>query len=379
MKNKTFVIGLWFLLMPFLGKTQDTLRLSGQLIAWEHYNPNNELSLLTGGRYIPQLNYGINFENKQLLDLEISANMYGTVGIRPFDSLATSGRVKPYRFWLRYSSKQFEFRLGLQKINFGSASILRPLMWFDQLDPRDPLQLTDGVWGALARYYFLNNANVWLWTLYGNTNTKGWEAVQTNKHLPEFGGRFQFPLLSGEAAFTYHHRTADSRNLENPMYQFAEIPENRFGFDARFDFVIGCWVEASWIKKEAQLGMLTNQEIFNVGMDYTFGLGNGLHITYEQLFAAYDATPFQFAQTLNLSLLSANYPIGLFDNLSLVVYYDWNNRAGYHFINWQKQFNQITLYLMAYANPKTYAIPTQTSAENPYVGTGIQFMLVFNY
>ena len=69
---------------------------------------------------------------------------------------------------MRYSSDQFELRLGLQKINFGSASMLRPLMWFDQMDPRDPLHLTDGVWGLLARYYFLNNANIWLWGLYGN-------------------------------------------------------------------------------------------------------------------------------------------------------------------------------------------------------------------
>ena len=59
---------------------------------------------------------------------------------------------------------------GLQKINFGSATMLRPLMWFDQVDPRDPLQLTDGVWGVLGRYYFLNNANIWLWGLYGNKN-----------------------------------------------------------------------------------------------------------------------------------------------------------------------------------------------------------------
>jgi len=55
--------------------------------------------------------------------------------------------------WIRLSTKQFELRAGLQKINFGSATLLRPLMWFDKIDPRDPLQLTDGVYALLARYY----------------------------------------------------------------------------------------------------------------------------------------------------------------------------------------------------------------------------------
>lgn len=35
-------------------------------------------------------------------------------------------------------------------------------MRFDQVDPRDPLKLTDGVRGLLGRYCFLNNADIWL-------------------------------------------------------------------------------------------------------------------------------------------------------------------------------------------------------------------------
>jgi len=113
------------------------------------------------------------------------------------------GHDKPYRFWARYSAKQVELRIGLQKINFGSASMLRPLMWFDQVDPRDPLMLTDGVWGILGRYYFLNNANIWLWGLYGNDNRKGWEIFNSQKTIPEFGGRLQIPVPKGESGFSF--------------------------------------------------------------------------------------------------------------------------------------------------------------------------------
>ena len=111
--------------------------------------------------------------------------------------------------WVKFSGDQFELRAGLQKINFGSAQMFRPLMWFDRIDPRDPLQLTDGVYGLLARYYFLNNANIWLWGLYGDDKIKGWELIPSKKNSIEYGGRVQLPLYTGEIAATYHHRTAD--------------------------------------------------------------------------------------------------------------------------------------------------------------------------
>ena len=145
----------------------DSLFVKGQLSLYSHLNTNNTLPLWMGGRYIPQLNYAFRMPQVRMIDLEASVNTYGNWGVAVGDSNHFSQALKPYRMWARYSSKQFEFRVGLQKINFGSATLLRPLMWFDQIDPRDPLQLTDGVWGIRARYYFMNNANIWLWGLYG--------------------------------------------------------------------------------------------------------------------------------------------------------------------------------------------------------------------
>jgi hypothetical protein len=160
----------------------DTINISGQLSLWASYSHRNTFPVRAGLRYIPSIYYGVRASGQKLIDFEASANIYGTLAFHPFDTANTDGSLKPYRFWMRYSSEQFELRLGLQKINFGSASMLRPLMWFDQMDPRDPLHLTDGVWGLLARYYFLNNTNVWLWGLYGNNNPRGWELVPVNRN-----------------------------------------------------------------------------------------------------------------------------------------------------------------------------------------------------
>ncbi len=362
-----------------VGLANDHISLKGQLSAYIHFNPKNNLPWWSGGRYIPQVNYEHRLRDRRMIDLEASANLYGNMGIRPFDSTGFNGDIKPYRFWLRYSAPQFELRAGLQKINFGSASILRPLMWFDRIDPRDPLKLTDGVWGVLARYYFLNNANIWLWGLYGNDNLKGWESFHTENKIPEFGGRFQAPLPKGEAGFSFHHRTADCSSLSDSTTLIGKVPENRFGFDAKFDVVVGCWVEASWSKYSEELGIFTNQEIINLGIDYTFGIGNGLTIAYEQLLASFDENPFEFKNSVNFSLLNMSYPIGMFDNLSAIIYYDWTNKRMYNFMNWQRQFNKFTIYVMGYINPKEYNIPTQRPDEILYAGSGIQLMFVFNH
>lgn len=160
--QKTASLILIFLLrsLAFNSLAQDSLSFKGQVSAWLLYNGSNELPVYTGARYIPQMNYEIALKNNHKIDFEASLNINGSAGIHPFDSLYTSGQLKPYRAWVRYSTQQFELRAGLQKLNFGSASLMRPLMWFDEVDPRDPLKLTDGVWGILGRYYFLNNTNI---------------------------------------------------------------------------------------------------------------------------------------------------------------------------------------------------------------------------
>jgi len=368
-----------FLTLPVKSPAQDSLSLKGQLSTWMLYNGSNDLPVYMGGRYIPQLNYDLVLKNDQKIDFEASVNINGSAGFNPFDSLRSDGQLKPYRLWARYSSRQFEIRLGLQKINFGSASLLRPLMWFDQVDPRDPLRLTDGVWGVLGRYYFLNNANIWLWGLYGNKDPKGWELAGTKSNYPELGGRIQLPIPAGEAALSYHYRIADTLNLSGIVPQFSEVRENRIGFDIKLDMVVGLWFEGTWVTKNKELGILTNQEIFNAGIDYTFDIGNGLYVVYEQLLAANDEEAFNFQNITSFSLLSLSYPVGIFDNIRGIVYYDWKNNNAYNFLNWQKQFNNITLYFMGYWNPVDYNIPTQGSDQILFAGKGIQIMLVLNH
>ena len=376
--KRFFLLYIWFVSIFVSGYSQngDTLLFKGQLSAWFNYSYTND-DFLLGGRYIPQVNAIKKLKYSCLIDAELSANIYGTLPGDP----NPQGDIKPYRAWMRFSSPQLEIRAGLQKINFGSATMLRPLMWFDRIDPRDPLQLTDGVWGTMGRYYFLNNANIWLWGLYGNKGTKGWEFQATKEKTPEFGGRIQYPIPLGEAALSFHHRTASyvSSPYDIVTYNIPTLPENRFGFDAKIDWVVGFWVEASWNSFTKDIGLLTNQTLLNCGADYTFGLGNGLLVTYEHLVAAQDSVPFRFDYKANFSLMSLSYPIGLFDNLSAIFYYSWENEQVYSFLNWQRTYNRISLHLMAYWNPEMMGLPQQNLNSNLFGGKGMQFMFVFNH
>ncbi|MDF9796290.1 hypothetical protein OKW21_001553 [Catalinimonas alkaloidigena] len=371
-----FAIALFF---AFTANAQNKFEFNGQAQSWMNYSSGNDLEIGMGLRYIPEFNYSIPLENEGLIDFKASPNMVASLNFHPFDTANTDADLSPYRAWARYSTNQLELRLGLQKISFGSASVLRPLMWFDQIDPRDPLQLTNGVWGALGRYYFLNNANIWLWVLYGNENVKGWERVETYEQHPEFGGRIQYPVSKGEVALSYHHRTADSRSLGVENLAYAQIPEDRIGLDGKWDIVVGFWFEGSWTHKSKDVGIYTNQTLLNVGTDYTFGIGNGLNVVAEQLMISLDKDAFAFDNTSMLSGISASYPSGLFDNISAVFYYDWTGSNLYSTINWQRDYNKFSVYLMAFSNPVSGASIQQNELVNPLAGRGIQIMLVYNH
>ena len=358
---------------------KDSLTFSGQLSAWTFVNEHRPRTGF-GGRYIPQLNYRVKGDKEMLLDFEFSLNLNGTLQYFNNDSVPGNANLRPYRAWVRYSSSQFELRAGLQKINFGSASMLRPLMWFEQVDPRDPLRITTGVWGVLGRYYFLNNTNVWLWGLLGNRDPKTWELGKTEKWRPEFGGRLQTPFASGEAGISFHHRQADTQGVGNGIPELSPIPENRIGIDGKWDYVVGIWIEAAWINKQRNVSTLTNQHIFNVGTDYTFNIGNGLNATFEQLLISNDETPFEFMEPTWFSALSLSYPATLSDTFNAIIYYDWTNSSSYNFINWKRQFDQFYLYVMGYWNPSTYALPQQRgSGGTLFTGKGVQIMFVYNH
>jgi len=244
-------------------------------------------------------------------------------------------------------------------------------MWFDKMDPRDPLQMTDGVWGGLFRYYFKNNTNIWLWGLAMNDDTKGLEIMPTAGDIqPEAGGRVQFPINRGETAFTYHTRKVE-------LFPTDLSWEHRLGFDLRADVVLGLWLESSWTHLTKDF-FFKNQLMTTIGADYTIGIGNGLGIMLEHMLYSVANKAFDFDNNVNFTALNFTYPVSLFGNANAILYYDWKSNGLYSFAGFNYQIKDITLYLMTYWNPKKYSLPMQSGAER-FMGKGVQLMAVWNY
>jgi len=344
-----------------------------QSSAWIGMNDVKPATPRFGLRLQPVLSLVQALGGEWKLDSEFSLAASASGSVPSWRAPAVEGGIRPYRLWLRLSSSRFEARLGLQKINFGSASIFRPLMWFDRLDPRDPLQVSDGVYGLLLRYYFKSNANAWLWGLCGNTGTKGWETRTTAGRVPEFGARFQAPFLAGEAAISAHfRRLAPGAEAVRPL-------ESRIALDGKWDIGPGLWAEAALLHQDDPAAPLSWQRSLALGVDYTFKLGNGLYLLAEQFFTAEAVSPLGGGVNgITLFALLARYPLGMMDSLNTVVYFDWQNDQMYNFAGWQRTYDRWQFHVMAFWNPRQGRMASSPSASGMFSGKGFQLLAVWN-
>jgi hypothetical protein len=344
---------------------------------------------LAGLRFIPELKFSLALNPRLTLDAEASADAFITTVLPPSGPHPVDGDVSPYRAWIRLSTSRFEARAGLQKLSFGSAALFRPLMWFDSLDPRDPLQLTDGVTGLLLRYYGTGNANFWAWGLYGNSDRRGFDLAPPDDRSPEFGGRAQVPLFKGEIAATYHRRRAaidglvpaDTLPPDYPL-PVAPVPEDRFGLDGKWDVGVGLWFEGTLVHQHTDLltfPFQPYQRALTVGIDYTFGLGNGLTAIAEQFRLAYAPSAFGRGDGMSFSALLLRYPLGLLDEVSGIFYYDWENRGVYRFLGWKHTTDALSLNVIVFWNPAEPVVFQSRPGTAAFTGTGFQLLLAYHF
>jgi len=260
-------------------------------------------------RYVPEY-YGFVLPD---LDTQISLEMDASGS--SFEEFAEDFETDFYRLWIRYAEVNWEIRGGLQKINFGAARVLRSLNWFESADARDPLKAAGGVKGVLGRCYFRNNANIWLWGLWGNKKRKGLEIFRTEKDSVEGGGRFQYPVPYGEAAFSYHCRLLSEGNIYSGPGR-----ENRFGLDCNFDIGPGLWFETTFSGVDFP-GFNVWNKYFTIGADYTFPMGSGILVTSEYFISAAGEEPADFENTSSIFSLSGDKSISMIDRLNVYALY----------------------------------------------------------
>lgn len=331
---------------------------------------NKEHDFEFGLRYLPAFSRDFYKDSLLIIDAEVSANAYW------LSRDESEYEMEPYRVWLRFATHKFESRLGLQKINFGPAKLLRSLMWFDRLDPRDPLKLTEGVYGLRLRYDFENLSSIWLWGLVGNDKTKGLEMVSSHKGTFEYGGRVQYPMGPGEIGLSTHHRTTNP--AEHMIFETSEttVPEQRIALDGIWDVGIGVWFESALVHADYQWAP-DWQSFLTVGLDYTLPIVNGIHVLGEHMLFAWGDQPFR-DERLQLSGMMASYPLNWLDEVSIYSIYSWNAEMTFHYFSYQRTLDRWLINISVFGrNGQSPLLFNQI--DMPLGKFGIRLMLVFNY
>lgn len=357
------------------------LTFNGQATAWTILQFSNPLNTQLGARFVPALTGAWYLPKNTKLDYEASLQAMGTIGFSGSEHDTTTYVFKLYRVWMRYSGENWEVRGGLQKINFGSAKMFRPLMWFDRMDVRDPLQLTDGVYGVLGKYFFPNNANVWLWSLIGNKNPKGYELIGSATWIPEFGGRVEMPVGPGELALSTHFRKADIYTIIPMAPEKTYVNEKRIGLDGKWDVGIGLWFESSIsIFDKTSYPLSVFNDMWNVGTDYTVPVGSGLGVTLEYFRYHVGTKIWSEGQSANILGTMFTYPISILDNVSAMVFYVKEADKLFNYVSYSRTYDKWSFYAIGFWNPEiNLPIGGQMNGKNLFMGKGVQLMVNYYF
>ena len=350
----------------------------GQLTGWTVMQLADPVNTQLGARFVPVLTGNFN----PGMDFEASLNAQSAFDFTGARYDTATYVFKPYRLWLRHSGDNWEIRGGLQQINFGTAKMFRPLMWFDRMDVRDPLRLTDGVYALLGKYFFPINANIWLWSLIGNDKPKGFEFLGSARWIPEVGGRLQVPLGPGELAFSTHYRKADVRTLLPVVPERTYLDETRFGLDGKWDIGIGLWFEASTaLMQKNEYNIALYQDFLNVGGDYTLPVGNGIGVSAEYFRYHIGDTFFNGGKSIGIIGSMFTYPVSILDNASAMFFYVSEQNLWFNYLSFHRTYDEWDFYLIGFWNPETMlpVSPLQSGQRNLFAGKGLQFLVNYNF
>ena len=317
--------------------------------------------------YIPMLSLSRDLSINRFVDLEWGYRM-GKVYAGDY---AISSIEEPYRMWLRYSSDQIEARLGLQKIAFGPAMVLRSLAWFDTIDPKDPTGQTEAVEAFRLRLFPASSLALWLWSINNDQDTLS------------FGGRAELSTSIGEWGLTYHQ---DPTELGQSMGQFPIFisgSHQRAAVDYRYDGYFGFWFEGTGIfadsKQDVELNRFT---LFTLGADYTIPVGSGLLIMAETMKINGSSTTANSNSEQTYTALMASLPINMLHQLMFITQIDWDNSHIYNYLRWGVTYDHFSLNFIFSISPKRgeYDIAKEDLPKTiAGFGTGLQFTLIYNH
>lgn len=290
---------------------------------WQNQDPDTAAKLL----WQPELDWHVAFSDQIGIKLLASARS----SVYPINP--SSMNTQLYRIWSSVNLKGYNLSLGLQRLNFGTADLIRPLQWFDGLNPLDDREETEAVRAVVINLPLGQNGSLKGWGIYSSNRLKGNEIYPSQTQKIEPGGRLELPLGNLNSAISYHYRQALSGSDR-------ELEEHRLGIDLRWDGLIGAWLESS---SSTYLDTSSQEDEYQVsislGSDYTIEWGNGIYLRQE---TGSNHIGNNLSELRNQNLGSAlllSYPLGLLDKIQALTYYDWNRGKTKLFVQYSRIYD----------------------------------------
>lgn len=258
---------------------------------------------------LSRLDYEVEFRNglvgtlyekdDHIFDYEVVVDLLYTGGLREEIGLAEEYDAELFRGWIRYEKDSFKVRVGRQQILFGAGALFRPLGFFDTRNITGIIPLTRGVDGLRSTYF-----------LDSTSSAQGWvvPAQIDNQVIVGLRGEANFGPVEAGAVFQYKPKT-DIAFLNSFNLELIQM-----GYHLKGEYVVGLWNESRLDIQQDQPGNpLRFDTVF--GVDYTFDLGQGLHVlleyflrTQEQGFTNIDLKQDRTIQVMGLQL---DQPVGI--------------------------------------------------------------------
>lgn len=238
-------------------------------------------------------------KNDHIFDYEVVLDLVYTGGLREEIGLAEEYDAELFRGWIRYEKDNFKARVGRQQILFGAGTLFRPLGFFDTRNVAGIIPLTRGVDGLRSTYFLDSTSSVQGWVVPAQIDSRAIVGLR---------GEANFGPIEAGAVFQYKPKT-DITFLNSFNLELVQT-----GFHLQGENVVGYWNES---RLDIQLDQPGNPLRFDTvfGVDYTFNLGQGLHVLLEYFFRTQEPgfTNIDIKQdrTIHTMGLQLDQPVGI--------------------------------------------------------------------
>lgn len=208
---------------------------------------------------------------ENIIDYEVVGDLLYTGGIREEIGLVEEEYdAELFRGWVRYEKGDFKMRGGRQQILFGAANLFRPLGFFDTRVISGIIPLTRGVDAVRSTYYLSDISSVQGWAVHARNDE---EFIYGVRGEGNFG-----PVEAGVVA--QYHPVTELDFLADYNLEMAQL-----GYHVKGEKIIGFWNESRLDVQTDQPGdPIRFDTVF--GVDYTFNVGQGLHVLLEYFLRA---------------------------------------------------------------------------------------------